>query len=134
MVGSWRYHRGPTFSGPGKDLHRSAGAHGGGVAVTEMAGAVGNSHSAFFIDDVAAPMALVEGVNGSDSQDQVTMAIHLACFALWAVPHFDYIESETDWSDRTSGKGCERAWAELNHVQVETCGVAGVLLLCHAPQ
>ena len=61
------------------------------ATITEGAGLIRGTNSIRFIDNAAALMALVRGVSGSHSLDQVAQLVHLACFAIRSVPHFEYI-------------------------------------------
>ena len=58
------------------------------VTITEVAGLIRGTNSIWFIDNVAALMALVKGSSGSHSLDQMAQLVHLACFAIRSVPHF----------------------------------------------
>ena len=58
------------------------------VTITEVAGLIQGTNSIWFIDNAAALMALVRGVSGSHSLDQMAQLVHLACFAIRSVPHF----------------------------------------------
>ena len=98
------------------------------VAITEVAGMIRGANSVWFIDNVAALMALVKGSSGSHSLDQMAKIIHLACFALRSVPYFEYIQSEANWSDEISREGAQGNWAPHNAFSVGECGVAVELL------
>ena len=98
------------------------------VAITEVAGLIRGASSIWFIDNVAALMALVKGSSGSHSLDQMAKIIHLACFATRSVPYFEYIESGANWSDEISREGAQGNWAPCNAFSVKECGVAVELL------
>ena len=49
------------------------------VALIEVAGLVRGANTIWFIDNVAALMALVKGSSGSHSLDQMAKLVHLAC-------------------------------------------------------
>jgi len=98
------------------------------VAITEVAGSIRGASSIWFIDNVAALMALVKGSSGSHSLDQMAKIIHLACFAIRSVPYFEYIESGANWSDEISREGAQGNWAPCNAFSVKECGVAVELL------
>ena len=98
------------------------------VAITETAGVVRGASSVWFIDNVAALMALVKGSSGSHSLDQMAKIIHLACFAIHSVPYFEYVESKANWADEISRVGAQGNWASHNAFSVSECGVAVELL------
>ena len=98
------------------------------VAITEAAHLVRGSSSVWFIDNVAALMALVKGSSGSHPLDQMAKIIHLACFAIHSVPYFEYVESKANWADEISRVGAQGNWASNNAFSVNECGVAIELL------
>ena len=59
----------------------------------------------WFIDNVAALMALVRGRSDSSSLDNLARAIHTAIFALKAWIYFEWVPSESNWSDGISREG-----------------------------
>ena len=75
------------------------------TAITQVAGQIRGTNSIWFVDNVAALMALVKGSSGSQSLDQMAKLVHLACFAVRTVPYFEYVESEANWSDEISIAG-----------------------------
>ena len=82
-----------------------------------------NPSEIWFIDNVAALMALVRGSSGSHSLDQMAKLVHLACFAIRSVPYFEYIESKANWADEISRVGAQCSWAPCNAFSVGECGV-----------
>ena len=98
------------------------------VAITEVAREIRGANSVWFIDNVAALMALVRGSSRSHSLDQMAKIIHLACFAVRSVPYFEYVESEANWADEISRVGTQGNWAPRNAFVVDRCGVATELL------
>ena len=98
------------------------------VALTEVAGLVRGANSIWFIDNVAALMALVKGSSGSHSLDQMANLVHLACYAIRSVPYFEYIESKANWADEISREGTQGNWAPRNAFSVKECGVVVELL------
>ena len=98
------------------------------VALTEVAGLVRGTSSIWFIDNIAALMALVKGSSGSHSLDQMAQMVHLACFAIRSVPYFEYVESKANWSDEISREGVQGTWAPNNAFSVGECGVVVDLL------
>ena len=98
------------------------------VAIIEVASLVRGASTVWFIDNVAALMALVKGASGSHSLDQMAQLVHLACFAIRSVPYFEYVESAANWSDEISREGAQGNWAPNNAFSVGECGVIVELL------
>ena len=98
------------------------------VALIEVAGLVRGTNSIWFIDNVAALMALVKGSSNSHSLDQMAKLVHLACFAIRSVPYFEYVESKANWADEISREGTNGDWAPSNAFSVGKCGVVVELL------
>ena len=98
------------------------------VALTEVAPLIRDTYSVWFIDNIAALMALVKGSSNSHSLDQMAKIVHLACFAIRTVPYFEYIESKANWADEVSRVGTQGTWAPRNAFPVEECGVLAELL------
>jgi len=98
------------------------------VALTEVAGLIRGVSSVWFIDNVAALMALVKGSSGSHSLDQMAKIIHLACFAIRSVPYFEYIESAANWADEISREGAQGNWAPRHAFSVGECRAVVELL------
>ena len=73
-------------------------------------------------------MALVKRPSNSHSLDQMAKIVHLAFFAIRAVPYFEYIESEANWADEASRAGTQGTWAPRNAFPVKECGVLAELL------
>jgi hypothetical protein len=98
------------------------------VALIEVAGLVRGANTIWFIDNIAALMALVRGSSNSRSLDQMAKLVHLACFAIRSVPYFEYVESAANWADEISRKGTQGSWAPDNCFSVTKCGIAAELL------
>ena len=75
------------------------------VALIEVAGLVRGANTIWFVDNIAALMALVRGSSNYRSLDQMAKLVHLACFAIRSVPYFEYVEAAANWSDEISRKG-----------------------------
>jgi hypothetical protein len=93
-----------------------------------VAGLVRGANTIWFIDNIAALMALVRGSSNSRSLDQMAKLVHLACFAIRSVPYFEYVESAANWADEISRKGTQGSWAPDNCFSVTKCGIAAELL------
>ena len=98
------------------------------VALTEMAGRIRGTSSVWFVDNVAALMALVKGSSCSRSLDQMAKLVHLACFSVHSAPYFEYIESGANWADDISRYGARGSWAPRNAFSVASCSVVVELL------
>ena len=98
------------------------------VAMVELADLVGRSHRLWCIDNIAALMALVKGTSGVPSMDQLTKAVHLGAFALEAQAHYEYVESEANWSGEVSRLGIKGRWAADSKFVIQHCSVAIFLL------
>ena len=98
------------------------------VAMVEVASLIRRSHGLWFIDNVAALMALVKGSSKTSSLDQIAKATQLGCFALEIQSYYEYVESKANWSDEISRLGSEGPWAIQNHFQIKQCQVAIMLL------
>ena len=98
------------------------------TAIIQVAGLIRGTSSIWFVDNIAALMALVKGSSGSHSLDQMAKLVHLACFAVRSVPYFEYVESKANWSDEISRKGAQGNWAIRNAFAVGECEVVVELL------
>ena len=98
------------------------------TAITQVAGLIRGTSSIWFVDNIAALMALVKGSSGSHSLDQMAKIVHLACFAVRTTPYFEYVESKANWSDEISRKGTRGKWASRNSFAVGKCDVLVELL------
>ena len=50
-------------------------------------------------------MAPVDGMSGSLSLDVMAQFVHIACFAVRAALHLEYVESDCNWADEDSRDG-----------------------------
>lgn len=61
----------------------------------------------WFIDNIAALMALIRGRSDSPDLERMANLIHLACFALRTWIYWEYIPSKSNWADAISRLGME---------------------------
>ena len=83
--------------------------------MVEVASLIRHSHGLWFIDNVAALMALVKGSSKTQSLDQIAKATQLGGFALEIQSYYEYVESEANWSDEISRLGSKGPWATQNN-------------------
>ena len=103
-------------------------------AMLEFPEHVRGSQGFWFVDNVAALMALVKGKSDKPSVDKMDQFVHLANFAFGSVPYFEYIESAANWSDEISKVGLKGHWAQQKCFRLCTCTfICQLLLLPPAP-
>ena len=95
------------------------------VAMVEIAALVRHTHGLWFIDNIAALMALVKGTSGVPSLDAMAKAVE---FLRYRRRPTTSTSSQTNWSDEISRLGVGGSWAVQNGFEVERCGVAVLLL------
>ena len=66
-------------------------------------------------------MALVRGRSDSSSLDNLARAIHTAIFALQAWIYFEWVPSESNWSDGISRDGEADGWYRRNGFASHRC-------------
>ena len=96
--------------------------------MTEKASQLRHTKVLWFIDNVAALMALVNGTSRSASLDGLAKTIHLAAFALNIVSYFEYVESAANWSDEISRLGVKGKWAAAMGFNLTECAATPILL------
>ena len=79
------------------------------VGMLQFASGIRGSRGIWFIDSIAALMALVRGRSNSESLDSMTRAVHAAAYALRAWIYFDWVESAANWSDGMRQEGLRDA-------------------------
>jgi hypothetical protein len=84
------------------------------AAILLNATALRDGHSLWFIDNVPALMAMVNGTSPSPTLEHMAKVAHLMLFALRAQAYFEYIESGANWADEISREGLQGPWAEKN--------------------
>ena len=68
----------------------------------------------WFIDNVAALMALIRGRSNNEELDKMAGAVHGLLFAISSPLYFEWVCSGDNWSDGISRNGMKDAWA-LDH-------------------
>ena len=64
----------------------------------------------WFIDNTAALMSLIRGRSDSPDLDRLAELIHATLFALQCWIYFEWVESESNWSDGISRYGFDDVW------------------------
>jgi hypothetical protein len=80
------------------------------VGLVHQADKFRGRHGVWFIDNVAALMALVRGGSDSPELDEMASMIHARLFGLRTWMYFEWIESKSNWSDGISRDGFTDAW------------------------
>ena len=95
--------------------------------MVEMATLIRGSHGVWFIDNVAALMALGNGRSNRESLDEITRVAHLLSFGMRAVPYYEYVQSASNWSDEISREGLAGRWAKDRRFELQECSVLPML-------
>ena len=98
------------------------------VGMLQFASVIRGRRDIWFIDNIAALMALVRGRSNSESLDSMARAVHAAAYALRAWIYFDWVESAANWSDGISREGLRDAWYRRHRFAPTTCLAPAVLL------
>ena len=69
------------------------------AAIIEDGAQLKHRRGIWFVDNVAALMALVRGRSNQPALDQMALLIHTALFTLRAWVYFEWVESAANWSD-----------------------------------
>ena len=77
----------------------------------------------YFIDNIAALMALVKGRSDSPELDAISQSIHLLLFCLRCSLWFEWIPSKSNWSDAISRQGLEDPWFAAHNFRVRVSSV-----------
>ena len=99
------------------------------VGITNFAPSIRGSRGTWFVDNIAALMALVRGRSDSQSLDLLTRQIHAALFAIGVEIYFEWIASEANWSDGISRAGLADTWYRQNGFSPGICESFPFLLL-----
>ena len=71
-----------------------------------------NRRGIWFIDNIAALMALVRGTSNNPDLNMLAAMIHAALFALQVWVYFEWVESEANWADGVSREGRNCQWSK----------------------
>ena len=74
------------------------------------ASSVRGMHGIWFVDNIAALMALIRGRSNNDELDSMAGAIHGLLFALRSACYFEWVQSKDNWSDGISRQGEHDLW------------------------
>ena len=85
------------------------------IAVISEGATLRGKRGIWYIDNVAALMALVRGTSDNPDLNRIAGAIHSALFALKAWVYFVWVESEANWSDGVSRLGRSCDWAKKHN-------------------
>ena len=70
------------------------------------------SNSLWFIDNVPALMAMVNGTSPTATLEHMAKIAHLMLYAVRGQAYFEYVESDSNWADEISREGLKGAWAK----------------------
>ena len=82
------------------------------VALTTQPGRFRNRRGVWYVDNIAALMALVRGRSDSQELDDMAMQIQCFLFGLNCFMYFDWIESDSNWADGISRVGLADDWLQ----------------------
>ena len=99
------------------------------AAMVECASFLRQSRGVWFIDNVSALMALVNGRSNVNSLDQMARFGHIVNFDLGASAFYEWVESDSNGSDEISREGLAGEWAVINGFQLAKCSFHPALLL-----
>ena len=99
------------------------------VGITNFAQDIRGLRGIWFVDNIAALMALVRGRSDSQSLDLLARQIHAALFAIGVDIYFEWVASEDNWSDGISRTGLADQWHQQNGFSPGVCGSFPFLLL-----
>ena len=98
------------------------------VGLVELAPELRGTRGVWFIDNIAALMALVRGRSDSDDLDSLARIIHCALFALRTWIYFEWVESEANWSDGISRTGFDDPWHRTHGFSARQCRFQPMIL------
>ena len=101
------------------------------AAVTAFADDFRDKRGVWFVDNIAALMALVRGRSNSESLDQMALRIHAALFSIRAWIYFEWVSSESNWADGISRDGLADQWQQRHSFEPGRC--VGVPMLLRLP-
>lgn len=88
-------------------------------------------HGFWFIDNVAALMALIRGRSSTRELDAMAGAVHAVLCGLGCSPYFEWVQSADNWSDGISRQGLRDSWMLRNQFRPSVS--APLLLLLQLP-
>ena len=82
------------------------------AAILLNAGLLRESYSLWFVDNVPALMAMVNGTSATTTLEHMARLAHLMLFAIRGQAYFEYVESDSIWADEIDRKGLRGSWAQ----------------------
>ena len=82
----------------------------------------------WYIDNVAALMAMVRGRANSPDLDRMAEILQGALFALHIWVYFEWVESDSNWSDGISQEGLDDPWQATNGFHSTQCSFVAAIL------
>ena len=82
----------------------------------------------WFVDNIAALMALVKGRSDNPELDAMAGCIHALLYSLRSGCYFEWVQSDDDWSDGISRKGIYDEWYQAHGFRVHRVPVPLLLL------
>jgi hypothetical protein len=103
------------------------------VGLLEFAPRLRGRRGLWFIDNVAALMALVRGRSNSPSLDAMSLCIHAGLYALSTWMYFEWVSSESNWADGVSRQGWKDPWARRHAFSLSDASFITALLTLPFP-
>ena len=98
------------------------------VALIDMAPILRGRRGIWYVDNVAALMAMVRGRANSPDLDRMAEILQGAMFALGIWLYFEWVESDANWSDGISREGLKDEWHMRNGFRSSRCGFLAAIL------
>ena len=91
------------------------------IAMLKLPDELRGKRGIWFIDNIAALMALVRGRSNSTDLDKLAGSIHAALFAMQTWMYFEWVESRSNWADGISRESFKDAWHRRHVFVGSTC-------------
>ena len=98
------------------------------VAMVDLAPIMRGRRGIWYIDNVAALMAMVRGRANNPDLDRMAEILQGAMYALDMWIYFEWIESDSNWSDGISRSGLKDEWQAANGFYSSHCPFLAALL------
>ena len=98
------------------------------VAMIELAPILRGRRGVWYIDNVAALMAMVRGRANNADLDKMAEILQGAMFALHIWIYFEWVESDSNWSDGISREGLDDPWQTANGFLSSHCSFMAAIL------
>ena len=82
-----------------------------------------NAHIVWFVDNVAALMALIKGRSDHDELDHMAQIAHSLLFHLHCFAFFEWVPSSSNWSDGVSRNGFRDPWLNRHGFSVHLSSI-----------